>query len=182
MPSQSLTSIDVLQDEPVDRTKHWGDLDEEEEEEEEDEEEDEDAELGEDEMADGVSSVDTISTYVHISILSHFFIVISASVGTITAFSMYEGFIIHMLRVSKKCHSSAFILVQVAKQLPFLCFQVLQARKLRFAISGVCSSMCSGPHKFYLLLRAGHQLVWRRQMLLTFGKLKGKNLRSSCTR
>lgn len=54
--------MNVLQDEPVDRTKHWGDLEEEEEEEEEDEE-DEDAELGEDEMADGVASVDTISTY-----------------------------------------------------------------------------------------------------------------------
>ena len=45
------------QEEPVDRTKHWGDL-----EEEEDEEEEEEAELGEDEMEDGVSSVDSLST------------------------------------------------------------------------------------------------------------------------
>ena len=43
------------QEEPVDRTKHWGDLEEEEDEEEE-------AELGEDEMEDGVSSVDSLST------------------------------------------------------------------------------------------------------------------------
>jgi splicing factor 3B subunit 2 len=44
-----------LQDEPVDRSKHWGDLEEEEEEEEEEE-------LMEDEeMEDGIQSVDTIS-------------------------------------------------------------------------------------------------------------------------
>jgi splicing factor 3B subunit 2 len=49
------------QEEPVDRTKHWGDLEEEEDEEEEEEEEEE-AELGEDEMEDGVSSVDSLST------------------------------------------------------------------------------------------------------------------------
>jgi len=52
---------DTYEEEPVDRTKHWGDLEEEEDEEEEEEEEEE-AELGEDEMEDGVSSVDSLST------------------------------------------------------------------------------------------------------------------------
>lgn len=43
----------TLQDEPVDRSKHWGDLEEEEEEEEEP--------MEDEEMEDGIQSVDTIS-------------------------------------------------------------------------------------------------------------------------
>jgi len=84
--------MDVLQDEPVDRTKHWGDLDEEEEEEEEEDEDDEDAELGEDEMADGVASVDTISTYVWFSFQTVLYRP-NCKICTIAAFLMYCDFL-----------------------------------------------------------------------------------------
>lgn len=50
----------TLQDEPVDRSKHWGDL-EEEEEEEEDEEEEVEEPMEDEDMEDGTQSVDTIS-------------------------------------------------------------------------------------------------------------------------
>lgn len=48
---------DVIQEEPVDKTKHWGDLEEEEEDEEDDEEEEEPME--EEEIEDGFKSVET---------------------------------------------------------------------------------------------------------------------------
>jgi splicing factor 3B subunit 2 len=48
--------LSLFQDEPVDRTKHWGDLEEEEEEEVSDEEPMED-----EEMEDGTQSIDTFS-------------------------------------------------------------------------------------------------------------------------
>uniref|UniRef100_M1CJU5 Splicing factor 3B subunit n=1 Tax=Solanum tuberosum TaxID=4113 RepID=M1CJU5_SOLTU len=48
----------VDEDEPVDKTKHWGDLEEEEEEEEEEVEE----EMEEDELEDGIQSVDSLSS------------------------------------------------------------------------------------------------------------------------
>ncbi|KAF8691804.1 hypothetical protein HU200_040206 [Digitaria exilis] len=48
-------------DEPVDRSKHWGDL-EEEEEEEEDEEEEEEEPMEDEDMEEGMQSVDTISS------------------------------------------------------------------------------------------------------------------------
>jgi len=88
-----ITFVTVLQDEPVDRTKHWGDLDEEEEEEEEEDEEDEDAELGEDEMADGVASVDTISTYVWFSIQTRSFIVLNEKSAQMRHFLMCFDFL-----------------------------------------------------------------------------------------
>lgn len=53
----------VVQEEQVDRSKHWGDLEEEEEDEEEDEEEEE-VEPNEEDLEDGMTSVDTLSTYV----------------------------------------------------------------------------------------------------------------------
>jgi splicing factor 3B subunit 2 len=49
----------VFQEEPVDRSKHWGDLEEEGEEEE--EEEDEDEPMEDDEMEEGIQSVETMS-------------------------------------------------------------------------------------------------------------------------
>jgi uncharacterized membrane protein YdbT with pleckstrin-like domain len=54
-----------IQEEPVDKTKHWGDLEEEEEEEEEeeDEEEEEEEQLDEEELEDGAQSVDSLSRY-----------------------------------------------------------------------------------------------------------------------
>ncbi|XP_022845320.1 splicing factor 3B subunit 2-like [Olea europaea var. sylvestris] len=48
------------EEEPVDKTKHWGDLEEEEEEEEEDEEEEE--QIEEEELEDGIQSVDSLSS------------------------------------------------------------------------------------------------------------------------
>uniref|UniRef100_A0A0D9VMY4 PSP proline-rich domain-containing protein n=1 Tax=Leersia perrieri TaxID=77586 RepID=A0A0D9VMY4_9ORYZ len=54
---------EYLQEEPVDRSKHWGDLEEEEEEEEEETDGEEEEEAMEDEeMEDGMQSVDTISS------------------------------------------------------------------------------------------------------------------------
>ncbi|GAU49764.1 hypothetical protein TSUD_386830 [Trifolium subterraneum] len=51
------------EEEPVDKTKHWGDLEEEEEEEEEDDDEDEEEEeIGEEEIEDGMQSVDSLSS------------------------------------------------------------------------------------------------------------------------
>ncbi|KAK2383030.1 splicing factor 3B subunit [Trifolium repens] len=50
------------EEEPVDKTKHWGDLEEEEEEEEEDDEEEEEVEMEEDELEDGIQSVDSLSS------------------------------------------------------------------------------------------------------------------------
>ncbi|KAI5590756.1 hypothetical protein Peur_053495 [Populus x canadensis] len=52
------------EEEPVDKTKHWGDLEEEEEEEEEeeDEEEEEEEQLDEEELEDGAQSVDSLSS------------------------------------------------------------------------------------------------------------------------
>ncbi|XP_010449023.1 PREDICTED: splicing factor 3B subunit 2 [Camelina sativa] len=49
------------EEEPIDKSKHWGDLEEEEEEEEEEQEEQEE-EMDEDELADGTESVDTLSS------------------------------------------------------------------------------------------------------------------------
>lgn len=49
------------EEEPVDKTKHWGDLEEEEEEEEEEEVEEEE-EMGEEELEDGIQSVDSLSS------------------------------------------------------------------------------------------------------------------------
>ncbi|XP_022886326.1 splicing factor 3B subunit 2 isoform X2 [Olea europaea var. sylvestris] len=49
------------EEEPVDKTKHWGDL-EEEEEEEEDEEEEEEEQIEEEELEDGIQSVDSLSS------------------------------------------------------------------------------------------------------------------------
>ncbi|PNX99163.1 splicing factor 3B subunit 2-like protein [Trifolium pratense] len=49
-------------EEPVDKTKHWGDLEEEEEEEEDDDEEEEEVEMEEDELEDGIQSVDSLSS------------------------------------------------------------------------------------------------------------------------
>jgi hypothetical protein len=54
----------VVQEEQVDRSKHWGDLEEEEEEEEEEEDEEEEVEPNEEDLEDGMTSVDTLSTYV----------------------------------------------------------------------------------------------------------------------
>jgi splicing factor 3B subunit 2 len=51
------------EEEQVDRSKHWGDLEEEEEEEEEEDEEEE-VEPNEEDLEDGMTSVDTLSTYV----------------------------------------------------------------------------------------------------------------------
>ena len=48
-----------FQEEPVDKTKHWGDLEEEEEGEEEEVEE----EIEEEELEDGIQSVDSLSRY-----------------------------------------------------------------------------------------------------------------------
>ncbi|XP_045820737.1 splicing factor 3B subunit 2-like [Trifolium pratense] len=50
------------EEEPVDKTKHWGDLEEEEEEEEDDDEEEEEVEMEEDELEDGIQSVDSLSS------------------------------------------------------------------------------------------------------------------------
>ncbi|WJX22269.1 hypothetical protein P8452_11590 [Trifolium repens] len=50
------------EEEPVDKTKHWGDLEEEEEEEEEDEDEEEEEEIDEEEIEDGIQSVDSLSS------------------------------------------------------------------------------------------------------------------------
>jgi splicing factor 3B subunit 2 len=52
--------LSLFQDEPVDRTKHWGDLEEEEEEEEEEEVSDEEP-MEDEEMEDGTQSIDTFS-------------------------------------------------------------------------------------------------------------------------
>lgn len=52
-----LNHLLIDQEEPEDKTKHWGDLEEEEEEEEEEEVE----ELDEEEMEDGIQSVDSLS-------------------------------------------------------------------------------------------------------------------------
>ncbi|CAN7071062.1 unnamed protein product [Brassica oleracea var. botrytis] len=49
------------EDEPIDKSKHWGDLEEEEEEEEEEEDEQEE-EMDEEELEDGMESVDTLSS------------------------------------------------------------------------------------------------------------------------
>ena len=49
-----------MQEEPVDKTKHWGDLEEEEEEEEEEEVEEQ---YEEEELEDGIQSVDSLSRY-----------------------------------------------------------------------------------------------------------------------
>nr|XP_027111743.1 splicing factor 3B subunit 2-like [Coffea arabica] len=49
------------EEEPVDKSKHWGDFEEEEEEEEEDEEEEEE-QIEEEEMEDGIQSVDSLSS------------------------------------------------------------------------------------------------------------------------
>lgn len=49
--------LNVNQEEPEDKTKHWGDLEEEEEEEEEEEVEEPD----EEELEDGIQSVDSLS-------------------------------------------------------------------------------------------------------------------------
>jgi len=65
----------LRQEEPVDKTKHWGDLEEEEEEEVEEEEDEE--ELEEEEMQDGIESVDSLSRYV---ILYHWFLFIKTFV------------------------------------------------------------------------------------------------------
>lgn len=51
----------VFQEEPVDRSKHWGDLEEEEEEEEDDEEEEEEELMEDEDMEAGMQSVDTMS-------------------------------------------------------------------------------------------------------------------------
>jgi splicing factor 3B subunit 2 len=60
-----------MQEEPVDKTKHWGDLEEEAEEEDDDEEEEEEVEMEEDELEDGIQSVDSLSRYCYIiSLLS----------------------------------------------------------------------------------------------------------------
>lgn len=56
----------ALQEEPVDRSKHWGDLEEEEEEEEEQEEEEP---MEDEDMEEGMQSVDTISRCYHIPLL-----------------------------------------------------------------------------------------------------------------
>ncbi|KAL2473318.1 proline-rich spliceosome-associated (PSP) family protein [Forsythia ovata] len=50
------------EEEPVDKTKHWGDLEEEEEEEEEEEGEEEEEEMEEEELEDGIQSVDSLSS------------------------------------------------------------------------------------------------------------------------
>ncbi|KAK2372195.1 splicing factor 3B subunit [Trifolium repens] len=50
------------EEEPVDKTKHWGDLEEEEEEEEEDDDEEEEEEIDEEEIEDGIQSVDSLSS------------------------------------------------------------------------------------------------------------------------
>jgi len=53
------------EEEPMEKSKHWGDLEEEEEEEEEEDEEEEEEEeegLGEQELDAGVASVDSLST------------------------------------------------------------------------------------------------------------------------
>lgn len=52
----------LFQEEPVDKSKHWGDLEEEEEEEdEEEEEEDEEEQIEEEELLKGIQSVDSLS-------------------------------------------------------------------------------------------------------------------------
>ncbi|MCI51480.1 hypothetical protein A2U01_0072724, partial [Trifolium medium] len=48
-------------EEPVDKTKHWGDLEEEEEEEEDDDEDEEEEEIDEEEIEAGIQSVDSLS-------------------------------------------------------------------------------------------------------------------------
>ncbi|CAI9787918.1 unnamed protein product [Fraxinus pennsylvanica] len=50
------------EEEPVDKTKHWGDLEEEEEEEEEEEDEEEEEQIEEEELEDGIQSVDSLSS------------------------------------------------------------------------------------------------------------------------
>ncbi|XP_027191854.1 uncharacterized protein [Cicer arietinum] len=50
------------EEEPVDKTKHWGDLEEEEEEEEEEDEEEEEEEMEEEELEAGIQSVDSLSS------------------------------------------------------------------------------------------------------------------------
>jgi splicing factor 3B subunit 2 len=57
-----------MQEEPVDKTKHWGDLEEEEEEEEEDDDEEEEEEIDEEEIEDGIQSVDSLSRYCYFTI------------------------------------------------------------------------------------------------------------------
>ncbi|KAL9240111.1 hypothetical protein vseg_014369 [Gypsophila vaccaria] len=52
----------TYEEEPVDKSKHWGDLEEEEEVEEEYEEEEEPEELGEEDMEDGILSMDSLSS------------------------------------------------------------------------------------------------------------------------
>ncbi|XP_057797865.1 uncharacterized protein LOC131013947 isoform X2 [Salvia miltiorrhiza] len=58
-PKMGKMDIDY-QEEPVDKTKHWGDLEEEEKEEEEEEEEEEE-QMAEEELEDGIQSVDSLS-------------------------------------------------------------------------------------------------------------------------
>ncbi|CAJ2648660.1 unnamed protein product [Trifolium pratense] len=50
------------EEEPVDKTKHWGDLEEEEEEEEDDDEDEEEEEIDEEEIEAGIQSVDSLSS------------------------------------------------------------------------------------------------------------------------
>lgn len=50
-------SVLTMQEEPVDKTKHWGDLEEEE------EVEDESEEMEEEELEAGIQSVDSLSRY-----------------------------------------------------------------------------------------------------------------------
>lgn len=56
------------QEEPVDKSKHWGDLEEEEEEEEDEEEEEE--QIEEEELEDGIQSVDSHSRYFMFQLVS----------------------------------------------------------------------------------------------------------------
>ncbi|KAL3519703.1 hypothetical protein ACH5RR_017852 [Cinchona calisaya] len=50
------------EEEPVDKSKHWGDFEEEEEEEEEEDEEEEEEQIEEEELEDGIESVDSLSS------------------------------------------------------------------------------------------------------------------------
>lgn len=64
--SHFLDCLIVDQEEPEDKTKHWGDLEEEEEEEDEEEEVEE---PDEDELEDGIQSVDSLSRYFTLALL-----------------------------------------------------------------------------------------------------------------
>ncbi|RWW90085.1 hypothetical protein BHE74_00000767 [Ensete ventricosum] len=84
------------EEEPVDRSKHWGDLEEEEEEEMEDEEEEEEEEMEEEELEAGIQSVDSLSRFFLASFFS-------------SSFEIYPWFItsfVHLLKITASLFST----------------------------------------------------------------------------